>query len=211
MASLVGDFDVFVGKEDFKFHCGHFVAFEGFRERLHGHNYRAYVRLRGTSKLGNDGYVVDFGDIKRVTRKLCKELNEHFICPVRSNVIDIEEKDGNVCLRCEDGAYFSMPRGDCAMLPLVHSTAEEIARYLWCRLLEEFGIDWLRSRNVHTVEVTVSEATAQQATFSCRVPESVEQLQEARDFLYNNPPPPRACFCNASEEDEEAAEGGAGA
>lgn len=40
-------FEVFVGKEDFKFSCSHFVAFEGYRERLHGHNYSVGVRLKG--------------------------------------------------------------------------------------------------------------------------------------------------------------------
>jgi hypothetical protein len=33
-----------VNSENFKFSCGHFVAFKGFRERLHGHNYTMSVR-----------------------------------------------------------------------------------------------------------------------------------------------------------------------
>lgn len=36
-----------MGKEDFKFSSSHFVAFDGFRERLHGHNYTCAVRLKG--------------------------------------------------------------------------------------------------------------------------------------------------------------------
>jgi len=47
---------VFVMKEDFKFHCAHFVAFKGYRERLHGHNYTVGVRMRGTRR-GHDGYM----------------------------------------------------------------------------------------------------------------------------------------------------------
>ena len=46
-ASSPGMFEVFVGKEDFKFSSSHFVAFDGFRERLHGHNYTCTVRLKG--------------------------------------------------------------------------------------------------------------------------------------------------------------------
>ena len=45
---------VFVMKQDFKFHCAHFVAFKGYRERLHGHNYTVGVRMRGTRR-GHDG------------------------------------------------------------------------------------------------------------------------------------------------------------
>lgn len=37
-------------------------------------------------------------------------------------------------MTCEDGARFLLPRGDCAMLPIVHSTAEELAQYLWHRI-----------------------------------------------------------------------------
>jgi len=39
-----------VAKEDFKFSSSHFVAFDGFRERIHGHNYSCSVRLRGEVK-----------------------------------------------------------------------------------------------------------------------------------------------------------------
>lgn len=40
-------FDIFVAKEDFKFSSSHFVASDGFRERLHGHNYSCGIRLKG--------------------------------------------------------------------------------------------------------------------------------------------------------------------
>jgi len=40
-------FDVFVGKEYLKFNAAHFIAYPGFRERLHGHNYHVTVRLEG--------------------------------------------------------------------------------------------------------------------------------------------------------------------
>ena len=65
-------------------------------------------------------YLIDFGDIKRVTRALCKELNERFLCPTRSDVIRIESDDFSTTLSCEDGARFVFPTGDCAMLPIVH-------------------------------------------------------------------------------------------
>jgi 6-pyruvoyl-tetrahydropterin synthase len=30
-----------------KFSCAHFIAYDGFRERLHGHNYNLTLRLIG--------------------------------------------------------------------------------------------------------------------------------------------------------------------
>ena len=50
-------YEIYVSRESFKFNAAHFIAYRGFRERLHGHNYRVSVRLRGP--VGPDGYVVD--------------------------------------------------------------------------------------------------------------------------------------------------------
>ncbi|KAJ8601070.1 hypothetical protein CTAYLR_004510 [Chrysophaeum taylorii] len=99
---------VCVRSERFKFNAAHFVAFRGFRERLHGHNYTVGVRLVGP--LGGDGYVMDFGEVKKMVRQLCEELNERFLCPAKSDVLRVGEDGSNVTLRCEDGAFFSFPR-----------------------------------------------------------------------------------------------------
>lgn len=66
------------------------MAYKGFRERLHGHNYTVGVRLLGSNQIQHDGYVLDFGDVKTVTKKVCKSLNERFLCPTKSDVIDIQ-------------------------------------------------------------------------------------------------------------------------
>lgn len=42
---MAAHFEVFVSKEDFKFNCAHFISFKGFRERLHGHNYRISIKV----------------------------------------------------------------------------------------------------------------------------------------------------------------------
>ena len=97
---------VHVCKQDFKFNAAHFVAYRGFRERLHGHNYTVGVRLEAEG-IQSDGYVVDFGDIKKVARAVCKELNELFLCPEKSDVLDISvegEDGGTLRIQCEDGA-----------------------------------------------------------------------------------------------------------
>lgn len=131
----MSEFEVIVSKEDFKFNCAHFIVFEGFRERLHGHNYQVSVRAVGNHVNGHDGYLIDFGDIKKTTRAICKRLNEHFICPTLSRNMKVAELDGQVCLQCDDGSKFSFPRSDCAMLPIVHSSAEEMSHFLWCEII----------------------------------------------------------------------------
>eukprot|EP00743_Colponemidia_sp_Colp-15_P005779 GILK01006211.1.p1 GENE.GILK01006211.1~~GILK01006211.1.p1 ORF type:complete len:183 (+),score=15.48 GILK01006211.1:46-549(+) len=157
-------FSVFVSKDDFKFNAAHFIAYKGYREKIHGHNYRVSVRLDG-NQVGADGYLMEFGDIKKVTRSLCRELNERVIIPMQSDCLVIEQTDKVLRLTCEDGAEFSFPLSDCVLLPIVHSSAEELARYFYHRLIETFTVDSLRARQVVCMEVSVAEAPTQEAKF----------------------------------------------
>jgi 6-pyruvoyl-tetrahydropterin synthase len=138
------------------------------------------VRLLGSRKIASDGYVVDFGDIKKVTRAICKQLNEHFLCPTLSDVLDIivstetEGSPSTVTISCQDGSVFVFPKSDCAMLPIVHATAEELAIYLWSRILEGLHAGYLVQRGIHTMEVVVTEAVGQQAVFRHEISKTVE-------------------------------------
>lgn len=152
-------FEVFVSKDSFKFNAAHFMAYPGFRERLHGHNYRVSVRVEG--RLNSDGYVIDFGDIKRAARDICHAMNERTIVPMKSDCLQIERSGGEVRITCEDGCRFAFPEADCVLLPIGHSSAEELADYVCSRLLEE--LPGMPARGVTAVEVSVAEAPAQEA------------------------------------------------
>ena len=165
-------FEILICKSDMKFNCAHFIAFKGFRERLHGHNYTLAVKITGDETIGPDGYLLDFGDIKIASRNLCKSLNEYFICPMNSDAIEITENTTNLCLQCEDGTNFSFPKSDCAMLPLVHSSAEELCHYLWFQLVRRLGIDSLHKRGIKILEVSVAEAPGQSAIYRNSLPAS---------------------------------------
>lgn len=152
-------FEVFVSKDSFKFNAAHFMAYPGFRERLHGHNYRVAVRVEG--RLNADGYVIDFGDIKRAAREICEQMNERVIVPMKSDCLTLEREQGQVRITCEDGSRFSFPEADCVLLPIAHSSAEELADLVSERLLQ--ALPSLRARGVSVVEVSVAEAPAQEA------------------------------------------------
>ena len=74
---------VFVKKEDFNFNCAHFIASPNFRETLHGHNYRAEVKLNGNG-ISKDGYLIDFGEIKKAMRVVCRTIHLKVILPAHS-------------------------------------------------------------------------------------------------------------------------------
>jgi dihydroneopterin triphosphate aldolase (PTPS-III) / 6-pyruvoyltetrahydropterin synthase len=198
-------FEVYVSKDTFKFNAAHFVAFAGYRERLHGHNYLVGVRLLGQRLIGADGYLIDFGNVKAVTKAVCKRLNEHFLCPIHSDVLAITESEQSVRIECSvDGSVFVFPRQDCVMLPIVHATTEEIAIYLYAEILNGLNATYLLQRGIHTMEVTVAEAVGQEATFRLAIPAEIDgsfQL-DVRQFIASGSVIPMPCLPTAKPEKE---------
>jgi 6-pyruvoyltetrahydropterin/6-carboxytetrahydropterin synthase len=50
------------------------VAYKGKCENLHGHNWRVRARVQGKD-LNGEGMLIDFGDLKRLLREVCAELD----------------------------------------------------------------------------------------------------------------------------------------
>lgn len=150
---------VVVQKDYLKFSAAHFIAYKGFREPLHGHNYQVSVSIAG--KVGADGYVLDFGIVKQVTKAVCEELDERILVPARSDCLTVAQDGPSVVLTYEDGARFVFPATDCVMLPIVHASAEELAEYVLMRLREGLGEHTVRG--LTEIEVGVSEAPGQSA------------------------------------------------
>src|SRR5690349_177465 len=125
-------YSVVVAKDYLKFAAAHFIAYPGFREPLHGHNYQVSVRVE--ADLGPDGYVLDFGLVKRVARELCAELDERVLVPERSDCLVVIRVADAVEVTTEGGERFRFPIADVRLLPIAHSSAEEIAAYLLVRL-----------------------------------------------------------------------------
>ena len=149
-----------VASEFLRFGAAHFIAFPGFREPLHGHNYQMSVRV--DAALNPDGYVIDFCRVKDVAEALCRELTERTIVPERSDCMRVEADGATVRITTEEGDQFVFPRKDCALLPIVHSSAEEIAAYLLGRVREALQEE-LAGRNVRAIAVGVAEAPGQMA------------------------------------------------
>lgn len=156
-------FSINVAKENLKFSAAHFIAYPGFREPLHGHNYQVGVRVEG--RLSATGYVLDFGVIKKIAKEIVDRLDERTIVPARSDCLKIEgPSQGKVRVRYEEDE-FTFPANDVAMLPIVHSSAEELARFIWSEMIAA-----LRARNalgdIIALDVSVAEGPGQTATFS---------------------------------------------
>jgi 6-pyruvoyltetrahydropterin/6-carboxytetrahydropterin synthase len=155
-------FSIHVAKENLKFSAAHFIAYPGFREPLHGHNYQVGVRVEGD--LAGTGYVIDFGLIKRLTKVIVDRLDEHTILPERSDCLRIEKLPGNLVRVRYDDDEFIFPASDVFLAPIVHSSAEELARYIWDELSAALATRGALS-GVTALEITVAEGPGQLAAY----------------------------------------------
>jgi 6-pyruvoyl-tetrahydropterin synthase len=163
---VAAQFSIHVAKENLKFSAAHFIAYRGFREPLHGHNYQVGVRVEGN--LTGTGYVIDFGLIKKLTKEIVDRIDEHTIIPARSDCLKIEPLPGEKIRVTYNQDEFVFPRADVFLAPIVHSSAEELARYVWeelCSALKSRGA----LADATTIEISVAEGPGQAAIYRSEV------------------------------------------
>ena len=152
-----------IRKEYFKFSSAHFLIFpDGSSERLHGHNYRVAVGIRGS--LSPQGLVLDFRAVKPVVRELCDELDEHWLIPGEHPVLTHAVRPDGVCEVHYRGLYYAAPADDVIVLPINNTSSENLAawfgRELRKRLAERFS-----EVEVHRLRVAVEETSGQSGVF----------------------------------------------
>ncbi|MEM6471914.1 MAG: 6-carboxytetrahydropterin synthase [Planctomycetota bacterium] len=157
-------FRVDVTKEQFIFSAAHFITFAGdICERLHGHNYGIRASVEGP--LDENRYVVDFIALRDAVLEQSQALDHHVILPSDHAEIKVsnDEKETTAVFRDRRWVF---PNEDCVILPVINTTAEEIARVIAERVKEktrsQFGdaIAW--------IEVAVDENQGQWGV--CRLP-----------------------------------------
>jgi dihydroneopterin triphosphate aldolase (PTPS-III) / 6-pyruvoyltetrahydropterin synthase len=158
-------FAIHVAKENLKFSAAHFIAYPGFREPLHGHNYQVGIRVSGD--LSSSGYVLDFGLVKKLTKEIVDRLDERTLIPQRSDCLRIETLGEQVRIRYE-GDEFVLPRQDVCLLPLIHSSAEELARFIWEELRGALAAKGALG-GVTSLEIAVAEGPGQAALYEAPV------------------------------------------
>jgi 6-pyruvoyltetrahydropterin/6-carboxytetrahydropterin synthase len=151
--STNASYRVEVSKEAFTFAAAHFITFAGdICERIHGHNYGVRVTVEGP--LDENQYVVDFIALRDAVIEITGQLDHHVLLPSNHREILVSHDEKETTARFRDRRWV-FPNEDCVMLPVVNTTAEEIARVIAERLhqrtAEKFasGISW--------VEVAVDE------------------------------------------------------
>ena len=149
-------YKVTVERNTLRFAAAHFATFEGQCEPLHGHNYDVIVEVEG--ELTEDGWVIDFGVLKSLTRELCQELDHKFLLQRESKALEIDDGMSNWKVRFRERGWV-FPKSDIVALPIDNSTAEQLARWFAGRLRE--ALAQRGATNVTSIAVGVEEMPGQ--------------------------------------------------
>lgn len=145
-----------VGRGEFGFSAAHTGLHDGEFEPLHGHTFQVALRLLGTP--GDDGMLLDFGEIKAALREAIAPLRRRTMMPGRAPEVLITSENNALSIVAGRKRYV-LPAEDVVVLPLVNTTTEAIAGYVLDRVLP-----YLHGYGLTTVELEISEAPDTSAT-----------------------------------------------
>ena len=158
---------LFVGKDVHKFSCAHMTVFpDGSKERLHGHNFQVSLMLE---LLGADPELLDFGILKKALQAQCDAWTERLLLPASSRALVVARHDPDEIEFRLCGKRYVVPAEDVILLPVQNVVVESLARVFAAALIERLG-GALRADLVAALEVTVSEARGQGATYRVDLP-----------------------------------------
>ena len=148
-----GSYRVLLQKEQLVFSAAHFITFAGnICERLHGHNYGVKAEVIGP--LDENQYVVDFIAFRDNLAKIVLELDHHMLLPTKHATIKVETQDEEVTVSFENKRWV-FPKEDCILLPVVNTTAEQIAWWIAHRLRD--AMKPVVGEGLSSLEVAVDE------------------------------------------------------
>jgi 6-pyruvoyltetrahydropterin/6-carboxytetrahydropterin synthase len=128
-------FHVRISNDRLVFSAAHFITIgKEICERLHGHNYRVAAEVAGT--LDENRFVIDFIVLRGALEKIIAALDHFVLLPMESRLIQVTDHNDTVEARFADRRWV-LPRGDCVLLPIANTTAEELAQYICQRLKDE--------------------------------------------------------------------------
>jgi len=123
--------------------------------RLHGHSYAVHIRIIG--RPNDDNIIADFGEVKKVLREVCDELDHKMLVPTKNPRLKITKKGDNIII-VHGKKNYSFPQEDVLELDIPSATAEGLARYILDRISPR-----LKRPNIKEIEVGLDEGVGQGA------------------------------------------------
>jgi len=142
-----------------RFSACHFIPGHEKCSKLHGHSYIVRARLEGDT--GDNGMVMDFVDIKKALKKIADEMDHKTLLPRSTDIVKVTESKTEVeVLTC--GKRYVFPKEDVLILDVNITTAEEMSRLMFKRLLNVVKFP----KNVKKLWVGLDEERGQTAWYS---------------------------------------------
>lgn len=154
-------YQLHLSKENFKFSCSHFtIMSKTSAERLHGHNYHVEV-LVDVKKLSPDlGFAFDFNELKPEIKNICDQLDERILIPEKSPYLDIKKEKNNIEVVFQK-KFYSFPKEDVYLMPVVNITSEELAHFFYQKLSKLKNLN----KKIQNLRVSIEETKGQRAIF----------------------------------------------
>lgn len=159
-----------LSKQDFKFSSAHFLIFSSTQaEKLHGHNYRVRLKLQAegietsgvsSSAEGGEGFVVDFGVVKKMVRARLEKWDEHLLLPGKNPHLKMEQTGSNLTVKYADRTY-SFPANEVIVLPIPNTSVEHLSKLLaeeWFPQVQKYGI--------YSLTVSIEETLGQAGAYT---------------------------------------------
>jgi len=148
-----------------RFSAAHMIPKHEFCGGIHGHSYHVDVVVEG-ERSGDFGFVVDFKKVKGIVRDICSKLDHKVLIPVESSDIEfISEdisKEKSIKFKIAEKGYV-LPAGDCCLLPLKSTSAEELAEYFAEKVFESLNN---KNEEIFSVQICVNEGIGQGAYYT---------------------------------------------
>lgn len=160
---MQSNFRVQVSKDYLVFASAHFITFRGHQcETLHGHNYRVGVAVEGSVD-SECLFVLDFSVLKQIARRLVDAIDHKVLLPTLNPKLAYREEGNSVAVDYFGVPTYVFPKRDCALLPILNSTAEMLAQYLGIQMRQELTAGGYG--NLTLLELEVEENYGQSATY----------------------------------------------
>ena len=144
-------------KEDMSFSAGHFTIFSATeREPLHGHNYNAAIGM--TFFVSDNGMSFDYRFYKDKMRELCREIDQIFLLPEKSEFLRYEYHAPYTYVLFGDERIPFLAR-DIKFLPVTNITVEELSNWFVDRFFEDESV--LLAHEILSLDIKIYSGAGQ--------------------------------------------------
>lgn len=134
-----------------RFDAAHMIPHHPKCGRLHGHTYALHAEVTGEVDPAT-GFIMDFGIVKDVLRRVADDLDHHVLVQAKSRDFEITRRHDQVAFNV-GLKHYVFPEADTRLLPIEATTAEALIEWVADEILATVEFP----RNVRRLDVGIDE------------------------------------------------------